>query len=412
MRSINWRHHPQHSFTEARPKMVEMPSRSVSVLLAAVNNLLNHLSDDQPTPGWYKLDLLLHKTPKKTRTWLIAPGSKDIAPRILFDRSSEDVYSDPGSPMLRRTPAGTYVIAKIKKESDSCTYILLNGSGATPSGNIPFLDLFDITSVLYCELIEKKSWQVTNFIRIPLASHFALVKEMIRYKRKDGVQLTATLYLPPGYDPAKDGPLPCLVWSYPGEFKSKDAAGQVRGSPNEFYIGSLPMLWLARRHVFTPTISNLPKLRYFLSCGPSQTLLVVTLGLSWLQTFCRMRKDSWEATNIYVEMSPFMSANKIKKPILLIHGEEDNNPGTLTMQSHGYAAQESVMHVLWETDRWLQSYCLTNASDAKHDLDALESRTNTPLDLGSKTVGATGGALEQADQEIDGIHFARRMLWP
>jgi hypothetical protein len=77
---------------------------------------------------------------------------------------------------------------------------------------------------------------------------------MIRYQRKDGVQLTATLYLPPGYDLSKDGPLPCLVWSYPGEFKSKDAAGQVRGSPNKFAgIGSTSaLLWLARRHEFFP----------------------------------------------------------------------------------------------------------------------------------------------------------------
>lgn len=65
-------------------------------------------------------------------------------PRILFDRSSEDVYSDPGSPMLRRTPAGTYVIATMRKEGDQGTYLLLNGSGATPQGNIPFLDLFDM----------------------------------------------------------------------------------------------------------------------------------------------------------------------------------------------------------------------------------------------------------------------------
>lgn len=88
--------------------------------------------------SWYKT--------RRTRTWVLSPGYKDTSPRILFDRSSEDVYSDPGSPMQRRTPAGTYVIAKIKKkdEKDEGTYILLNGSGATPEGNIPFLDLFDM----------------------------------------------------------------------------------------------------------------------------------------------------------------------------------------------------------------------------------------------------------------------------
>jgi hypothetical protein len=86
--------------------------------------------------SWYKT--------RRTRTWVISPGSEDASPRILFDRSSEDVYSDPGSPMLRRTPAGTYVIAKIKKENDEGTYVLLKGSGATPEGNFPFLDLFDM----------------------------------------------------------------------------------------------------------------------------------------------------------------------------------------------------------------------------------------------------------------------------
>ena len=96
---------------------------------------------------------------------------------------------------------------------------------------------------------DKKACQVTNFPH-PYPQLASLQKEMIRYERKDGVQLTATLYLPPGYDPARDGPLPCLVWSYPGEFKSKDAAGQVRGSPNEFAgIGpTSALLWLARRY--------------------------------------------------------------------------------------------------------------------------------------------------------------------
>ena len=87
--------------------------------------------------SWYKT--------RRVRTWLVSPGSNETSPRLLFDRSSEDVYSHPGSPMLRRTPDGTYVIAKFKKEDkQSATYLLLNGSGATPEGNIPFLDLFDM----------------------------------------------------------------------------------------------------------------------------------------------------------------------------------------------------------------------------------------------------------------------------
>ncbi|WJX85158.1 hypothetical protein P8452_67656 [Trifolium repens] len=88
--------------------------------------------------SWYKT--------RQIRTWAVSPGSKDVPPRILFDRSSEDVYSDPGSPMLRRTQAGTYIIAMVKKGGNDGSYILLNGSGATPEGNVPFLDLFDINT--------------------------------------------------------------------------------------------------------------------------------------------------------------------------------------------------------------------------------------------------------------------------
>ncbi|KAJ8492061.1 hypothetical protein OPV22_013782 [Ensete ventricosum] len=377
--------------------------------------------------SWYKT--------RRTRTWVIAPDSKNVNPRILFDRSSEDAYSDPGSPMMRRTQAGTYVIAKIKKQ-DEGTYILLNGRGATPEGNIPFLDLFDVNtgvkeriwesdSQKYYETVvalmsdytdgelpidqlriltskesktentqyflqawpDKKSFQITNFPH-PYPQLASLQKEMIKYQRKDGVQLTATLYLPPGYSPTKDGPLPCLVWSYPGEFKSKDAAGQVRGSPNEFAgIGpTSPLLWLARGFAILsgPTIpiigegdeeANDRYVEQLVASAEAAVEEVIRRGVAHpnkiavgghsygafmtanllahaphlfccgisrsgaynrtLTPFGFQNEDRtlWEATNTYIEMSPFMSANKIKKPILLIHGEEDNNSGTLTMQS-------------------------------------------------------------------------------
>ncbi|XP_043722429.1 probable glutamyl endopeptidase, chloroplastic isoform X3 [Telopea speciosissima] len=473
--------------------------------------------------SWYKT--------RRTRTWVISPESKDINPRILFDRSSEDVYSDPGSPMLRRTHAGTYVIAKVKKENDAGTYILLNGSGATPEGNIPFLDLFDINTgnkeriwesdkEKYYESVvalmsdqnegdvyinhlkiltskesktentqyyiqswpDKKICQITNFPH-PYPQLASLQKEMIRYQRKDGVQLTATLYLPPGYDPSKDGPLPCLVWSYPGEFRSKDAAGQVRGSPNEFAgIGpTSALLWLARRFAILsgPTIpiigegdeeANDRYVEQLVASAEAAVEEVVRRGVAHpskiavgghsygafmtanllahaphlfccgiarsgaynrtLTPFGFQNEDRtlWEATNAYVEMSPFMSANKIKKPILLIHGEEDNNSGTLTMQSdrffnalkghgalcrlvvlpfesHGYAARESIMHVLWETDRWLQNFCASNVSDEVTDIDKSKEDENKVMkDSESKTttVGGRGGS-ELEDTEWEGF---------
>lgn len=477
--------------------------------------------------SWYKT--------RKVRTWVISPGSEDVNPRILFDRSSEDVYSDPGSPMSRRTPAGTYVIAKVKKEDDGDTCILLNGSGATPEGNIPFLDLFDINTrskeriwqsdkEKYFETVvalmsdqkegelsinelkiltskesktentqyyllswpEKRACQITNFPH-PYPQLESLQKEMIRYQRKDGVQLTATLYLPPGYDPSRDGPLPCLVWSYPGEFKSKEAASQVRGSPNEFAgIGpTSPLLWLARRFAVLsgPTIpiigegdeeANDRYIEQLVASAEAAVEEVIRRGVAdpnkiavgghsygafmtanllahAPHLFCcgiarsgaynrtltpfgfqNEERTLWEATSTYVEMSPFMSANKIKKPILLIHGEEDNNPGTLTMQSdrffnalkghgalcrlvilpyesHGYGARESIMHTLWETDRWLQKHCVYS-SDVKADVSACKDNAEGTVDSQSKAVGAAGGVQELANLDDDQFHSIRRSL--
>ncbi|XWS31821.1 hypothetical protein CRYUN_Cryun23aG0109200 [Craigia yunnanensis] len=480
--------------------------------------------------SWYKT--------RRTRTWVISPGLKDVNPHILFDRSSEDVYSDPGSPMLRRTPAGTYVIAKLRKENDEGTYLLLNGNGATPEGNIPFLDLFDINTgskeriwetdkEKYYESVvalmsdqkegdihindlkiltskesktentqyyiqswpDRKLCQITDFPH-PYPQLASLQKEMIRYQRKDGVQLTATLYLPPGFDPSKEGPLACLVWSYPGEFKSKDAAGQVRGSPNEFAgIGpTSALLWLARRFAILsgPTIpiigegdeeANDRYVEQLVSSAEAAVEEVIRRGVAHpnkiavgghsygafmtanllahaphlfccgiarsgaynrtLTPFGFQNEDRtlWEATNTYVEMSPFMSANKIKKPILLIHGEEDNNPGTLTMQSdrffnalkghgalcrlvilpfesHGYASRESIMHVLWETDRWLQMHCVSNTSEVSADLDASKDRaSNGVTESENKAVAATGGGgAELADNfESEQFHSKPRL---
>ncbi|XP_009414911.2 probable glutamyl endopeptidase, chloroplastic isoform X6 [Musa acuminata AAA Group] len=472
--------------------------------------------------SWYKT--------RRTRTWVIAPDSKNVNPRILFDRSSEDAYSDPGSPMMRRTQAGTYVIAKIKKQDDG-TYILLNGRGATPEGNIPFLDLFDVNTGVkeriwesdkekYYETVvalmsdytdgelpidqlriltskesktentqyflqawpDKKSFQITNFPH-PYPQLASLQKEMIRYQRKDGVQLTATLYLPPGYSPTKEGPLPCLVWSYPGEFKSKDAAGQVRGSPNEFAgIGpTSPLLWLARgfailsgptipiigegdeeandRYVEQLVASSEAAVEEVIRRGVAHPNKIAVGGHSYgafmtanllahaphlfccgisrsgaynrtLTPFGFQNEDRtlWEATNTYIEMSPFMSANKIKKPILLIHGEEDNNSGTLTMQSdrffnalkghgalcrlvilpfesHGYSARESIMHVLWETDMWLQKYCV-ESSDQSSDL--YSSSGESPNSSENKAISATGSVPDHESTQEDGFYFTPR----
>uniref|UniRef100_A0A0D9X362 Peptidase S9 prolyl oligopeptidase catalytic domain-containing protein n=1 Tax=Leersia perrieri TaxID=77586 RepID=A0A0D9X362_9ORYZ len=412
---------------------------------------------------WYKT--------RRTRTWVIAPDCKDVSPRVLFERSSEDAYSNPGSPMMCRTPAGTFVIAEIKTNNEG-TYILLKGKGATPKGSIPFLDILNINtgvkeriwesnkekyyeSVLAlmsynpkCEihlnhlklLISKESrreptqyyikvWPDKNQVQITNYSHpypqlALLQKEVIRYQREDGIKLTATLYLPPGYNPSKDGALPCLIWSYPGEFKSREAAGQVRRSPNKFarISSNIPLLWLARGFAILadPTIPIIGEgdqeandriavgghsygafmTANLLAHAPHLFCCGIARSGAYNRTltpfgFQKEVRTLWEATDTYIKMSPFMSANKIKKPILLIHGEDDSKVTTamqscqfydalkgngvpcrlviLPFERHHYAARESIMHVIWETDRWLEMYCASNS----RNIQVTESTVDT-----------------------------------
>lgn len=421
---------------------------------------------------------------RKTRTWVIAPGRPGGGePRLLFDRSYEDSYSDPGSPVQRRTPLGTYVLAKFATP-DGRQRLLLDGDGATPEGNVPFLDLFDIETgekeriwqsgkethfeaftslmsdtsagdVIPLEglrmLFSRESqqdppqyfirrWpedamkQLTHFPH-PYPSIRDLSKEIIRYERADGVQLTATLHLPPGYRPEADGPLPMLMWAYPREYKSKDAAGQMRGSPNEFAsIGSTsPLLYLARGYAVLsgpgmPIVgegdeeANDRFLEQLVMSAQAAVDEVVRRGVAdrsriaigghsygafmtanllahapdlfscgiaesgtynrTLTPFGFQSEDRtlWEAPDVYLRMSPFMHADKVKKPILLIHGEDDNNSGTFPLQSerffaalkghgarcrlvllphesHGYRGRESILHKHAEVHAWLDQYC-------------------------------------------------------
>lgn len=443
------------------------------------------------------------------------------AARIVFDRSYEDRYSDPGSPMLRRTPLGTYVIAQFSvKDSDAVSgedgrgsiaerngsereadgsvevespspspggrlRLLLCGDGATPEGNVPFVDLFDPESgkkerlwtsdketvlenmaslltdtsksngplslsqskFLYTRESKTeppqyfiKRWkdgslkQITNFPH-PYPTLKNISKEIIRYNRKDGVQLTANLLLPPGYDPVRDGPLPMLMWAYPREYKSKDAAGQVRGSPNQFSSigGTSPLLWLARgyavlsgpsmpiigegdeeandRFVEQLVTSAEAAVEEVTRRGVAERGRIAIGGHSYgafmsanliaraPDLFCCAIAQSgaynrtltpfgfqseertlWQVPDVYMAMSPFALADKIKTPTLLIHGEEDNNTGTFPLQSerfyaalkghgapcrlvvlphegHGYRSRESILHVLAETSDWLDRYC-------------------------------------------------------
>jgi len=404
---------------------------------------------------------------RRTRTWIIEPDHRSSKPRLLFDRSYEDRYSDPGRPVMIRSSYGTSVLLTGEKGKT----IFLSGSGASPEGNRPFLDRLNLKTkkterIWRCEgpyyeyfvrLLDSKgkkfitrresNSQPPNFfirdlakkdlVQITFFPHPTpqlknIKKELIKYRREDGVQLTATLYLPPSYKP-EDGPLPMLMWAYPREYKSARAAGQVRGSPYQFtrISWSRPQLWLTMGYAVLdgPTMPIIGEgdeepndtfVKQLVASAKAAVDEVVRRGIAdprriaigghsygafmtanllahsdlfaagiarsgaYNRTltpfgFQSEERTFWEAPEIYFAMSPFMHADKINEPILLIHGLADNNSGTFPIQSqrfyhalkglgakarlvmlpyesHGYRARESIMHTLWEMTRWLEEY--------------------------------------------------------
>ena len=404
---------------------------------------------------------------RSIRTWMIQPGSRESEPVLLFDYSWEDRYNNPGSPLMTSTSSGTSVLLTAKDKKS----IFLSGQGASPEGNRPFIDRLDLASkgttrlwrssapyyerpvdlidpekLLMLTRRESKTEPANYFIRDlkkdritqvtefphPAPQLIGIQKELIIYERKDGVQLSATLYLPAGYT-TNDGPLPALMWAYPREFKSAAAASQVTGSPYQFVriSSSSPLLFLTQGYAILdgpamPIVGegdaqpNDTFIEQLVSSAEAAVEEVVRRGVAdrdriaisghsygafmtanllahsdlfsagvarsgaYNRTFTPFgfqneERTFWQAPDVYFRMSPFMHAEKINEPILLIHGRADNNSGTFPIQSeryyhaikghgatarlvmlphesHGYRARESVMHVLWEMTQWLDTY--------------------------------------------------------
>ncbi|MEO8385845.1 MAG: prolyl oligopeptidase family serine peptidase [Betaproteobacteria bacterium] len=424
------------------------------------------------TAYWGRDDVaLIVEASRKTRrvvTWRISPGDPSRAAVKLFDRSSEDRYGDPGTPVTESDSRGN----RLLNFSPDGKAIYLNGSGATPEGERPFVDRFDLDSkeskrlfrseAPYYDLpiavfdtgptlkllfqresatdapnIHLRDLQtgatqaITRFAtpRNPIAN---VTKEVIRYRRRDGVELSGTLYLPVGYK-KEDGPVPLLMWAYPREFRSAEAAGQVSGSPYRYvrpsFSGPLPFLTQGYAVLDNPVMpivgengkepndTYLPQLIASAEAaidevvrrgvadrnkiavgGHSYGAFMVANLLAHTKLFAAGIAESgaynrtltpfgfqaedrtfWKARDIYNQMSPFTYADQIKTPMLMIHGEADSNTGTFPLQSermyqairglggttrlvllpyedHGYRGRESVLHRLWESQRWLDKY--------------------------------------------------------
>jgi dipeptidyl aminopeptidase/acylaminoacyl peptidase len=274
---------------------------------------------------------------------------------------------------------------------------------------------------------------ITNFNN-PYPQLEGVTKEKVKYKRADGVDLTGDLYLPKGYNKDKDGPLPVVIWAYPREFNSAADAAQIRGSKDRFITISWasPVFYVTQGYAVLdnaemPIVSSAPDkkpndnfvaqlkmnaeaaINKLSEMGVGDKNRVAVGGHSYgafmtanllahtnlfkagiarsgaynrsLTPFGFQNEDRtyWQATQLYNDMSPFNYADKIKTPILLIHGEADDNTGTypinserlyaaikgnggtvrfvfLPYEAHSYRGKENLLHMLWEQGQWLDKY--------------------------------------------------------
>lgn len=407
---------------------------------------------------------------RNTKTYLFNPSDASKPPVVLFDRNYQDQYNDPGSFVSERNEMGSYVLA-IEKN-----HVFMTGAGFSEEGQFPFVDRLHLKTLRkkrlyqsnYTDKLENlmgydpgkdrllvrieakneypnyyfrnlknnKLRQITNF-KNPFGILEDVHKEIITYKRDDGLELSGTLYLPVGYDREKKEKMPMILWAYPREYKDKSSASQITGNPNKFtypYWGS-PVYWVNKGYVVLDNaafpilgeadtepndtfrkqlvanakaaIDAVDELGYInrksvAVGGHSYGAFMVANLLSHSDLFAAgiarsgaynrtltpfgfqsEERSYWEAPEVYYSMSPFMHADKMKTPLLLIHGEADNNSGTYPLQSkryfnalkglgatvrlvmlpresHGYRAKESILHLLWEQDRWLEKYVKNN----------------------------------------------------
>ncbi len=360
---------------------------------------------------------------RNTKTYLFNPSDNSQKPKLLYDRNYQDTYNDPGTFVTERNKYGKDVL--VLKQNNA----FLLGEGFSEKGQFPFLDKLDLaknkTTRLYQSDYTNKLERLRNYdpgknellVRIesnneypnyyfrnlkqntlhqltafknPFKSIANVHKEVIKYKRNDGIELSATLYLPVGYDTLKKEKVPMLLWAYPREFKDKASASQVTSNPNEFtYIyWASPIFWVTRGYAVlddaafpilgegneepndsfrTQLVANakaaidavdslgyIDRKRVGVGGHSYGAFMVANLlthsnlfkaGIARSGAYNRTltpfgfqseERNYWEAPEIYYNMSPFMHAEKMKHALLLIHGEADNNSGTYPMQSERY----------------------------------------------------------------------------
>lgn len=400
---------------------------------------------------------------QQTRTWLLSPSAESGEPgqRLVWDRDRYDAYHDPGELVMTHDRSGNPIVLR---DGES---VFLTGRGSSPEGDHPFLDRLNLDTLNTDELFRSVHGVYESAVTVvqpgppviltrresakdppsyvvhdlaagesrvltrfpdPAPELHGVRKDLIAYWREDGVELSGTLYLPPGYHEGEK--LPLVMWAYPREYNDPDVASQVRGSSNRFTRLTGPS------HLFFLTQG------YAVLDGPAMPIVgedgndtfveqlvmnaraaidkVVAMGVAdprrigigghsygafmaanllahsdlfaagiarsgaYNRTltpfgFQNERRTFWEAPEVYFTMSPFMHADRLNEPILLIHGEDDNNAGTFPIQSerffhalqglggtarlvllpkesHHYASRESILDTLAEMIEWFDRY--------------------------------------------------------
>jgi dipeptidyl aminopeptidase/acylaminoacyl peptidase len=409
-----------------------------------------------------------------TKTFTLDVDDAKTKPHLLWDMSSREHYKHPGSPVMRVLPDGEWVI---QQTGDA---IYLSGQGSSPEGDRPFLDRLDLKTGKTERLFrsEKTAYEWFFALLDPAARTFvtwhqspsdppnallrtlgapvaspaagepayastttaithipdptpavrAIKKRLVKYKRKDGVDLSFTLYTPPGYQEGTR--VPTILYAYPLDYADASKAGQVTGSEQTFTrLRQYRLLLLAGYAILDnaafPIVGD-PKKAYdkYLEqlvadakaavdkaveigvadpdrigvTGHSHGALmtanlmahsdlfragVATSG-SYNKTltpfgFQNERRSVWQAQPVYLQASPFFFADKMKGPLLIMHGTDDSNPGTTPLQAeklyeairgnggvarlvmlphepHWYSAMESNEQLLYEMIRWFDRY--------------------------------------------------------
>jgi dipeptidyl aminopeptidase/acylaminoacyl peptidase len=465
---VMWAHEP---FTTGPVELTRVEKRFAGIEFGERGDLAILRDFDRDTlrsRAWF-----FNPQPTPDEAWTFH-SDKPNEKTLVWDLSTQDRYHNPGAPVLWPLANGHSAVLQ------QSNYIFLMGAGASPDGDRPFLDRLDINTMdlqrifqsdakSYEEIVamlstgggvlltrrESQQEPPNYLLRASVKSNgnFAdpgsltqvsaftsftdvtpelrvIHKELVTYKRPDGVDLSMTVYLPPDYKQGERRP--AVIWAYPQEFTDASVAGQVRGSPYRFttLTGPSPLFFLLDGYVVldgasmpvvgNPETVNNTYVEQITASAEAAIDKAAEMGVidpnrvgvgghsygafmtanllahsdlfragiarsgAYNRTltpfgFQNERRTLWQAPDLYIKVSPFMFADKIKAPILLIHGEADDNSGTFPLQSdrmyraikgnggsvryvtlpdeaHGYSARESIQDVLWEMLTWFDKF--------------------------------------------------------